>query len=578
MPQSFTKGPGVYRNEIDQSEIITPLGTSVGAFVGRASQGITNCRTLVNRDLEFVQKFGQPDINYGYAAYGILEFLKESDRAYFVRVTSGTETYAHVAFTTSGSSTYGNIVANSTAALLASTGYEDGNTPTNIKAINDFSFGGQVFAVASIGPGTYGNNLAVSIVTSANAVSAGFDWQNRYDSNPTTDVNPLWVNVFRINVFVKDKSSISFNTVSATPVETFYVSRQQLVDSNGNNLYLENVINGKSKYIYVKDNTAVSQYTNPASSNGVVQLLSGTDNYTVAASNVTAGWTLFNDKEKVDANILVCTDPGDGSSNNYAVQQSVANIAASRQDSVALLQVDGTSATVTNVSTITAAAAYGFNNPSYVAMYAGWGKIKDRYSGRDLYMPLNSFAASIYARNDRVANVWNAPAGSNRAILPVLETNVVWNGTQIGTLRDANINTFKFQRGIGNFIITQKTAQRKNTALSNVHVRRLLNYVEGTIEQSLYQYLLEPNNDSTRLRAKTIIDNFLEEVASGGGLNTNDDAGFFVVCDLTNNTAQRRANGELVIDIYVKPVEVIEFIVLNTIVTKSGVSFQELLP
>lgn len=577
MPQSFNKGPGVYRNEIDQSEIITPLGTSVGAFVGRASQGITNSRTLVNRDQEFIQKFGQPDINYGYAAFGLLEFMKESNSAYFVRVTSGGEGYAHVAFNTSGAATYGTVTESGTTTLLATTGYEDGNTPNNILAINQYAFSGEPFIVASIGPGSYGNNIGVSIVTSAMAVSAGFDWQYKYDTNPS-GLAPLWVNVFKINVFVKDKNVIGFGSVSGSPVETFYVSRQHLTDSNGNQLYMEDVINGKSNYIYVRNNTAVSEYVNPASSNGVVGLLSGTDNFTVASTNVGSGWNLFSDKEKAVVNILVCTEPGDNTSNNYSVQQTVANIASNRQDCTALLQIDGTSATVTNVATITANAGYGFNNPSYTALYAGWGLVKDRFSGRNLYLPLNIFAGAIYARNDRIAKVWNAPAGSNRAILPVLGVNKVFNGTEIGILRDANVNTFKVQKGIGTFIISQRTAQRKNTALSNIHVRRLLNFIEGTIEQSMYQYLLEPNNDSTRLRAKTIIDNFLEEVAAGGGFNINEDAGFMVVCDLTNNTAQRRANGELVIDIYVKPVEVIEYIVLNTIITKSGVSFQELLP
>lgn len=576
MPQKFNKGPGVYIDEKDQSEVTTPVGTSVGAFVGKAKQGPVNRRVFVTRDQELLQTFGEPSESYGYAMYGALEFLKESEQMYFVRTTSGTETYAHVAFTTSGSGVWKNIVANSTTSLLTATGYEDGNTPTAIKDINDYSFSGEVFTIASIGPGTYGNNLAVSIVTCADDVSAGFDWQNKYDTNPLTDIDPIWKKVFKINVFVKETNVVGFNSVSSTPVETFYASRSStLVDDNGNNLYLPNVVNGISKYIYVKDNSSVASTTYPLRT-GISQLLSGTDNSTVAAGNIQSGWTLFNDREKVDVNILVCTDPGDVNSTNFATQQAVGNIAASRKDCIALSQVDGTSYTTTTVTTITANAGYTYTNPSYVALYAGWDKIYDRFNDVNVYLPKNIFAAAIMARTDANGNVWDAPAGPNRGAIASLEQNVVFNGTQIGMFRDANINTSKLIRGRGNFMYLQKTALRKASALSDINVRRTLIFIESSISQSLENYIYEANNSRTRLRIKSVLDAFLGQVAAGGGLNTDEDPGFLVVCDSTNNTPQTIANNNLVVDIYVKPIRVIEFISLNMIVTRSGVSFTEL--
>lgn len=574
MPQKFSKGPGVYLKETDISEVSTSVGTSTGAFVGRAKQGPVNRRVLITNDQEFVQTFGKPDPNYGYAGYGILEFMKESNAAYFVRVTSGSEGYAHVAFTTSGSAAWKTIYANSTTNLLATNGYQDGNKINDILDINSYSFSGELFTIASIGPGTYGNNLAVSIVTSANDVSAGFDWRYRYDSDSNTP-DPIWGSVFKVNVFLKDQTSLGFNAVSASPVETFYVSRRNLIDSNGNNLYMHDAINGVSKYIYVKDNTAVVDTTYPAAA-PITQLLSGTDNNTVPAGSFNSGWSLFNDPEKVSVQILVCTNPGDKNSSVYTVQQTVANLAASRMDSVALLQVDGTSATVMDVPTITANAGYDFNNASYVANYVGWQLVYDKFTNRNIYLPLNIFAAAIYARTDNVADVWSAPAGPNRATLSTLGANVYWSGTQIGLFRDANLNTTKQAPGLGQFIIGQRTAQRKETKLSNVHVRRLLNYIEKSLERSLYPFMFEPNNASSRLRAKTICEGFLNTVAAGGGFNTDTDAGFMVECSRRNNSDLAIQNGQFIIDIYVKPVDVIEFILLNTIITKNGINFQEL--
>lgn len=577
MAQKLTKGPGIYSQESDLSEISTPVGTSTGAFVGRTNQGPCNRRVEVNRDQDLLQTFGEPVETLGYSLYGALEFLKESDKLHFVRCTSGTEQYSHVAFTTSGSGVWKNIVAASTTNLLTATGFEDGNASNNIKDINDYSFSGEVFVVGSIGPGAYGNNLAVSIVTCADATSAGFDWQNRYDSNPTSDINPIWKRVFKINVFQKADNVLGFNSVSATPIETFYCSRENISDDNGNNLYVENVVNGISKYIYVADNESVTNTTLPSRTSGLVQLLSGTDNATVSQGNLASGWTLFNDKEKVDVNILVCTEPGDANSTAYATQQVVGNIASSRKDCIALCQVDGTSSTITNVSTITANCGYAYNDPSYVALYAGWDKIYDRFNDRNIFIPKNIYGAALMARVDARANTWDAPAGITRGRISSLGQNVIFNGTQIGTLDDANINTSKFIKGQGgSFMWNQDTALRKNTALSSINVRRLLLFVENTIENSLVQFLFESNNEKTRLRVRSILDSFLSQVAAGGGFNTDEDAGFFVQCDSTNNTPQVIANETLAISIFVKPIRVIKYIQLNYVVTRSGISFEEL--
>lgn len=575
MALKYNKGAGVYRTESDLSQITEPVGTSTGAFVGRASQGPVNRRVLLTRDQDFVSTFGKPDVNYGYGSFGILEFLKNSNAAYFVRVTSGTEGYAHVSFATSGTAVWKTIYANSTTNLVASTGYEDGNAYNDIKDINDFSFTGELFAVASIGPGTYGNNLAVSVVTSGDAVSAGMDWKYRYDTDADNGLDPVWKKVFRINVYKKETNAVGFGAVSGSPVETFYVSRSQVKDANNNSLYISDVVNGNSKYIYVANNTSVADTNYPVTS-PLVQLLSGTDNYTVPTAGFNSGWGLFQDREKVDAQILVCTEPGNSSSNAYSTQQTVANIASSRMDAIAVLQIDGTSATVTSPTTITSNTGYGFTNPSYAALYAGWERVYDQYSNRDMYLPLNIFAASVYARVDAVANVWNAPAGPNRGRISTLGSNVVWSGSQIGWFRDYNVNVVKSAPGSGKFLIAQRTAQRKNTALSNIHVRRLLNFVETTIEKTLEPFIFEPNNANTRLRVRSLINGFLDTVAAGGGLNSDNDAGYLVVCDETNNTPDRVDNGELIINIFIKPQQVIEFIQLNTIVVNGSFSFSEI--
>jgi len=98
MPRVFNT-PGVYRREIDLSEILIATGISNGAIVVRSSQGQIRRPVLVSNDKEYVEQFGQPVFTsgsglsgidklipeYGYGSYGALEFLKESTNLYVVR-------------------------------------------------------------------------------------------------------------------------------------------------------------------------------------------------------------------------------------------------------------------------------------------------------------------------------------------------------------------------------------------------------------------------------------------------------------------------------------------------------------
>jgi tail sheath protein len=574
MPGSFNKGPGIYLKEIILDEVATPVGNNASAIVIRSNVGPTNQRVLVSRDQELIQVFGEPSSNLGYGLYAGLEMLKATSQLYVVRATSGTENYAHVGLTTSGSGVWKQILATPSTTLLNVAGREDGQTPSdNYDIAANYSFAGEPFVIGAIGPGAYGNNLAISIVTCASPTSAGFDWQYKYDSNPFTDLNAMWSKVFKINVFQKTTNALNFNSVSGSPVETFYVSRQQISDDNGNNLYLEDVINGISKFIYVKDNLSVANTVYPGASTGVLPLLSGTDNTTVSQGNIGSAWNLFADRNKVDLNIILCTEPGDKNSANYATQLVVGNIASSRKDCIAVVQVDGTSATVSNPTTMANNAGYDYDNPSYVAPHVGWDMIFDRFNDRNIYIPGAITGAALMAK---LANPWDAPAGIDNGKISSLARFPLFSDPSIAILDDAHLNTSKFIRGQGNVMWLQSTALRKNSALASINVRRLLLFVENTILSSLLTFIYKPNNAKTRQRIKTLLDNFLKQVAAGGGFNTDKDDGFMVVCDSTNNTSQVIDNEQLVVDIFVKPIRTIKYLSLNMIVTNSGISFSEL--
>jgi len=579
MPATLRKwsAPGIRRYEIDQSEIISPTGTSIGGIVIRSKKGPIARPVLISNDQEFIETFGAPVFSsgtsisdtatpeMGYGSYASLEFLKESNALYVVRDYDTGDKFASVLYDTNGSTS-----ATSAAGIDATADANQADKIDSIYALNQYSMTGKALLIGSIAPGEDGNNTAVTIQT----FSSACDWFNSYDTyasavNPATDWtnHPIAREVFKINVYRKADneswSTLAFADYSASPVETFYGTRTAQLDSNKRQLLISEVVNGISKYIYVVPGTAnfTSGCSLSAVPTAVTALSGGAFEYGTNIGS-TDGWSYFTDREKVSVNILLCPDY------TTSVKQHVGNIAAARQDCIAVVQTG--QRTHNTVAQVLAAEAYGYDNPSYVATYAGWTQIYDSYNDKKVYVPNAIFGAKLMARTDRVANTWDAPAGTQRGIIGGLDQNVRFSFNQIGQLYDANINAVRNMRGTGDVMWGQKTCQLKKSALDRINVRRLLLYIENSIEPSLVDFLFQPNNESTRLRISNIVDSFLATVKAGGGLNA-----YSVVCDETNNTPIVIDNNTLKLDIYIQPTKTIENIELSVIITRTGVSFSE---
>ncbi len=543
---AISQAPRVQRKERDLSEVVAPAGTSVGATVGYAKQGIANSRVLNSTDQEWIEKFGTPIIDgVDYSGYAAIHYLKESDSLFYVRATDGSEVYANISVSEISASNDPTMSADASSTFT-----NDGNKPDDIQDITAIS---NSLTIASIGPGNYGNNIAITIRTSADAEFS--EWQDKFDSPGL---------VFRVDVLVKNENDPDFSNVSGSPEETFFVTSKFLKAPDGRQLFAEDVINGTSEHIFVRSNFTVTGSI-PASTTAE-PLVNGDDGASSkSTSEIQSAWSLFTDVDKVKTNILIAPYQFTG---NAALIQVVGNLAASRLDSIAVVQGDDANDLTT---TSILANTLSFNIPSYVAKYVGWDRIFDNFEDRNILVPKAIFGAAIMARTDRDANPWNAPAGTNRGILgSSIGQNVVWSISEIGTLYDQNLNPSRFIRGQGHVLWGQKTAQTKRSALNRINVRRLLLFIEDSVEPTLVPFLFENNSDKTRLRVFQIVDAFLRQVEAGGGLIK-----FEVVVDETNNTPQVIDNNELVVDIFVQPTKTIEVIRLNVTITRTGVDFAE---
>ena len=115
-----------------------------------------------------------------------------------------------------------------------------------------------------------------------------------------------------------------------------------------------------------------------------------------------------------------------------------------------------------------------------------------------------------------------------------------------------------------------KTLLAKPSAFDRINVRRLFIVLEKAIATAAKFQLFEFNDAFTRAQFRNLVEPFLRDVQGRRGLTD-----FRVICDETNNTGEVIDRNEFVADIYIKPARSINFISLNFIATRTGVSFEE---
>jgi hypothetical protein len=210
---------------------------------------------------------------------------------------------------------------------------------------------------------------------------------------------------------------------------------------------------------------------------------------------------------------------------------------------------------------------------SYGVFDSGYKYMFDRFANTFRYVPLNGDIAGTCARNDINNFPWYSPAGTTRGtILNAIKLAYNPTKTQRDRLYSNRINPVIFSPGSGIVLFGDKTGMSKSSAFDRINVRRLFVYLENAISQAAKDALFEFNDEITRTNFVNTVEPFLRDVQAKRGIYD-----YVVVCDETNNTASVIDNNEFIADIYVKPARSINFIGLNFVATKTGISFEEVI-
>jgi len=550
----FLVSPGVDVNEIDLTNVIPAVSTSIGGIVGHFKWGPVEEVVSVGSEKELVANFGEPDDNTYKQWFQASAFLQ-----------------------------YGNALnVYRTAASGAKNANNAGASTINVKNTNHYlnqeaSLGADspetTFFVARY-PGALGNSLQVCVVTANN-------WTSVIDPVAKSAVDQPTGNDFHIVVIDEDgEITGTADTVLETYLDLSSTDGSKRLASeggDGSSNYYKNVLEASSAWIWP---TAANIGDDSPVSGGNYSLTGGVDATTVPGTDDLAGdyATAFGDAETIDVNILIAP-VGDVLNSPLGNTDLVADTASSRKDCVAVLSppttgTGGTAAQSTPATALANTIAWASNiaSNSYAILSSTAVYVYDKYNDKYRWIGSAGHVAGLLANVDDVAEPWFSPAGYNRGQLRgVVKLGYNPTSSQRNDLYKARINPLVSFPGQGTLLFGDKTAQSKPSAFDRINVRRLFIVLEKAISTASKYQLFELNDEFTRAMFRNMTEPFLRDVKGRRGITD-----FLVVCDETNNTGEVIDTNRFVADIYIKPARSINFITLNFIATRTGVEFSEI--
>ena len=580
----FTISPGVNVREVDLSNVIPAVSTSVAGFAGYFQWGPVGRVVSVSNAKQLAEIFGGPRQGAAFADYNRSFLTAES----FLQ--------------------YGNQLRVSRAlspAALSAVATEPGSTPLaaanelQIKGFDDFedaSIPADVTFVARY-PGELGNSIDV-IVTHADV------HDTLADSDAKDIFNSVLVNEPETSPWAEaeglENDEVSIVVIDANGkisgrrgevLEVFEnLSLEELArTADGQRNYVVDQVNETSRFIYINkskwdsffDKVAeawTSQfYADSEGYNTTFEFDYGSNDDASVEGAIVEALKLFENDELIDISLIF--GPSGGFGNQKVIDEAVIDIANLRRDCVAFVSAPITS-TITNSATPNTqktdeVLSYfeDFNSTSYAVFGSSPVYVYNRYIDEYQWIGSQGHLAGLCANTDNIADPWFSPAGLNRGHLrSIVKLAINPDKANRDDLYKNRINPIVSMPGQGILLYGDKTALSRPSALDRINVRRLLIVLQKAIATAAKFQLFELNDDITRTVFINSVEPFLREVQGRRGLTD-----FEVVCDETNNTPEVIDTNRFVGDIYIQPARSINFIGLNFVITRTGVDFAEII-
>jgi len=490
--------PGVFIQEVELPQTITLAdnGSAVGAFIGTLAQGPVAVPVLLTSWIDFVKTFGALNDAYPttWAAYNF--FANGGRNLYIKRVV-------------------GASAASATVNLKDSSG----------------SGGIDTLSVTAVSPGSWGNNVAVS-VTAAGTSSR-----------------------FNLTVTTSSGASQTFSDLSMVSTDSRYAVP---------------VINSvPERLITVADlsSGSTAPTNNPAvTSSGPVSLIGGLDGSAPVASDYLYALSAFDPIQ----NPLVMNAPDaayvSDPTLSEAIQTDLASYCEARGDAFAILDVQS-GLSVSDAQTFIT-SALGAATGEYAAAYYPWIQIPNTLVSVPGALRLQAPGASMvgqFLATDASVGVFKSPAGINNRIALAVATERLLSNSELDSLNSAALPLNAIRQVPGAGIVPMGARTLQNTTNHRyINVRRSLIYIKNEMTTRSTFAVFENNDERLWSRIRTALESFLQSYWQQGGLRgASPKEAFFVRCDATTTSFTDMQNGIVNIEVGVALEYPAEFVAIK---------------
>jgi hypothetical protein len=554
---AFQLSPGINVSEIDLSTVVPSVSTSFGAFAGVFSWGPANEVLTISDEIRLADQFGKPNDTTAEYFFSAANFLAYSNNLKVVRAANTTTTF--------------NATANGSPAVLIQNSEE---------YYESYSSGANTYGeFAAKYAGDLGNTIRVEIADGN--TYTGWAFAGQFSDTPaTSDYAAARAGANdEVHIVVIDAGGLISGSANTILEKFAFASKaSDAKSSDGTSNYYKDVLNTRSKYIWWTAHPvglANSNWGSAASNTSFVYLatrvnkrLTGGADGVITSGDINLAWDKLSNADSVEASLFV-SGPA-----NAVIASYITNIVENRKDGMVFLSPLKTNVVNNSGDELTDIKTYreSLTSSTYAVLDSGWKYQYDKYNDIYRWIPLNGDIAGLCARTDLERDPWFSPAGSARGVIRNV-VKLAWNPNQ--TDRDElylkSINPVVTFPGEGTILYGDKTLTNRPSAFDRINVRRLFITLEKAIARAARSSVFEFNDQFTRAQFVNLVEPYLRDVQGRRGITD-----FRVVCDATNNTQEIIDRNEFVGDIYIKPTRSINFIQLNFIAVRSGVSFDEI--
>lgn len=282
----------------------------------------------------------------------------------------------------------------------------------------------------------------------------------------------------------------------------------------------------------------------------------------------------FANSEDVDINVFAT--PGiDIINNTSLVEETIDMIEQERADSIYVVTTpdkpfghgDFTDEMYTPSDVVYELEDTGIDS-NYACTYYPWVKYEDTDNNQYIYLPPTKDAVRNMAVCDNTSFPWFVPAGLSRGDVDCVRAKYVTKLSDEDVLYEGRINPVKTFAVDGVKIWGQKNLQIAESQLNRIAVRRLLLRMRKMISIACNSLIFEQNDSTTKNKFLSTVVPILDNIKSNRGISD-----YRIEVD---DTVESRMRRELNCTIYFKPINALEYINLNFVITPEAVSFDDI--